>query len=179
MSKHVRTSADKPGAPPGATDFDAILAFGSNIGDKEANVARAIGLVEAAGDVEVVARSRNYRTPPWGVTEQDWFVNACAAVATKLSPHELLLRCQGVEAEMKRVRRQHWGPRIIDVDILVHRDGAVTLPDLMLPHPRITERAFVLAPLAEIAPDLEINGRTARDWLQSIDRRGVEPIGTQ
>lgn len=156
--------------------FDAILAFGSNVGDKEANVARAIELIEAEGDIAVLRVSKNYKTPPWGVMDQDWFVNACASVATKLSPHDLLLRCQAVEAEMKRVRRQRWGPRVIDVDILVHRDGPVALPDLTLPHPRITDRAFVLVPLAEIEPDLQISGRTVREWLSSIDTAGVEPM---
>lgn len=155
---------------------DAVLALGSNVGDKRANIARAITLIGADGGIRVLARSRDYKTPPWGVTDQDWFVNACVSVATKLSPHELLARCQHVERELGRVRDKRWGPRVIDVDILVHRAGALDDPALTLPHPRLTERAFVLVPLAEIASDLEIAGKKVSEWLKEVDTRGVEPM---
>jgi 2-amino-4-hydroxy-6-hydroxymethyldihydropteridine diphosphokinase len=148
--------------------FDAIVALGSNLGDKEARIAEAIHDLTQAGDIRVVARSRNYRTAPWGRTDQDWFVNACVAVATELSAHELLKRCQAVESRMGRVRVEHWGPRIIDLDVLVYRDVILEDADLVLPHPRITERAFVLAPLADLAPDLMIKGRKVSDWLAAL-----------
>src|SRR5688572_2473534 len=125
------------GSPPPA--YDALIGLGSNVGDKEANVARAIALLAEPGDIRLVASSRLYRTAPWGVEDQDWFVNACIAVATQLSARELLGRCLGVENEMKRVRRQRWGPRVIDVDVLTCRDETSDAPDLTLPHPRITE----------------------------------------
>lgn len=155
---------------------DAIIALGSNIGAIRANMARALELLAAAGDVTIAARSRDFKTPPWGKTDQPWFANACAGVATRLGPKALLERCLAVEQQLGRVRTEKWGPRIIDMDVLVHRDGVVDESDLVLPHPRITERAFVLAPLADIAPDLVLNGRRVADWLLDIDTTGVEPF---
>jgi 2-amino-4-hydroxy-6-hydroxymethyldihydropteridine diphosphokinase len=156
--------------------YDALIGLGSNIGDKAANIARAIALLTEKGDIRLVATSRLYRTAPWGVVDQDWFVNACIAVATHLDPHALLERCLGVETAMKRVRTQHWGPRVIDVDVLACRSVALNEPALTLPHPRITERAFVLVPLAEIAPDQEIDGRTVSDWLAHAETKDVVPF---
>lgn len=158
--------------------FDAIVALGSNIGDIRANMARALDLLEAAGDVRVVRRSRDFKTPPWGKTDQPWFANACAGVATGLGPAALLGRCLEVERRLGRIRVEKWGPRVIDLDVLVHRQGVVDEPDLVLPHPRITERAFVLAPLADIAPDLVLDGLSVAEWLARADRRGVEPFET-
>lgn len=155
--------------------FDAILGLGSNIGDKPAAIAEAIRRLEADPGIAVVARSRLFRTPPWGVTDQDDFANACAGIRTKLSPQALLARCQAIEAAMGRVRTRHWGPRAIDLDILVMGDRRIDAPDLIVPHPRITERAFVLAPLADIAPALVIAGKPVSTWLADIDRTGVEP----
>lgn len=155
---------------------EAILGLGSNIGDKSANIARAIELLQVGGEVRVVARSRDWRTPPWGVTDQDWFVNACVRVATELSPRELLRRCQDVEAKMGRVRTLHWGPRIIDVDILTYGTERISEPDLVVPHPRIAERAFVLGPLADIAPGLMIEGGSVAERWAAIDPTGVFPL---
>lgn len=156
--------------------YDAIVALGSNIGEPRANMARALELLCADGAVCVLTRSRDFKTPPWGITEQPWFANACAAVRTTLSARELLARCLAVEREMGRVREQKWGPRIIDLDVLVHRDGEITDDDLVIPHPRITERAFVLAPLADVAPELEFDGKTVGAWLAQVDVTGVEPF---
>ena len=156
--------------------FDAILGLGSNIGDKAANIAAAIATLGETGGIRVVARSRLYRTPPWGVTDQDWFANACIGVATSLGPRALLQECQDIERRMKRVRKERWGPRIIDIDILVMGSRVVAEPDLIIPHPRIAERAFVLAPLADIAPNLMLGGRSVRQRLSTIDTEGVVPI---
>ena len=156
--------------------YDALIGLGSNIGDKAANIAQAIELLTGEGDIRLVAASRVYRTAPWGVTDQDWFANACIAVATDLAPHALLARCLGVEQTMKRVRKERWGPRIIDVDVLVYRDCVLNEPDLVVPHPRITQRGFVLVPLHEIAPGLVIDGRTIEAWLGDIDARDVVPL---
>jgi 2-amino-4-hydroxy-6-hydroxymethyldihydropteridine diphosphokinase len=153
--------------------FDAIVALGSNLGDKEGRIAEAIHCLTEAGDIRVVSRSRNFRTAPWGKTDQDSFVNACVAVATDLSAHELLERCQAIESRMGRVRTEHWGPRVIDLDVLVYRDAVSDDAALTLPHPRITERAFVLAPLADVAPDLMIKGRKVSDWLATLDHADV------
>lgn len=156
--------------------YDALIGLGSNMGDKAENVRRAVALLAEGGDVRVVARSRLYRTAPWGVADQDWFVNGCIAVATELSPMALLKRCLGVEDTMKRVREQRWGPRIIDVDVLDYKGLVLDDPDLTLPHPRIRERAFVLVPLAEIAPNLEIGGHRLAHWLARVDAEEVTPI---
>lgn len=160
----------------GRANPDAILGLGSNMGDKRANVSRAIALLAAAGDIVVVARSRDWKTPPWGVTDQDWFVNACVAVTTTLDPRALLARCQEVESALSRVRTRRWGPRSIDVDILFYGALRIAEPDLIIPHPRIAERAFVLGPLSDIAPDLDVEGRGVAARFAEIDRSGVEPI---
>jgi 2-amino-4-hydroxy-6-hydroxymethyldihydropteridine diphosphokinase len=158
---------------PAQAGFDAIIALGSNLGDKVGRIAEAMHHLEEVCDIRIVARSRNYRTAPWGKTDQEWFVNACVSVATDLSARQLLARCQDVENRMGRVRVEHWGPRGIDVDVLVYRDAVVDDPELTLPHPRITERAFVLAPLGDVAPDLMIKGRKVSDWLAAIDHADV------
>ena len=164
------------GKPQETARFDAIIALGSNIGDKRANIARAIELLTEAGDIRLLARSRDYRTPPWGNTAQDWFVNACIAVESDLAPRALLERCLGTERRMGRVRTQKWGPRVIDLDVLHVKGAELDEPDHVLPHPRITERAFVLAPLVDIAPGLVLSGRRADAWLAAIDREGVEAM---
>jgi len=158
------------------TSFDAVIALGSNMGDKAANIAHALDLLGGGGEIRVIARSSLYRTRPWGVTDQDWFVNACAGVETELGANDLLGRCQAVEREMGRVRALKWGPRLIDLDIIVHGQGAVATPELVLPHPRAAERAFVLVPLADFAPDLQIGGARVRDLLARVDRSGVERL---
>jgi 2-amino-4-hydroxy-6-hydroxymethyldihydropteridine diphosphokinase len=156
--------------------FDALIGLGSNVGDKPANIARAIELLTEKGDIRLVRASRLYRTAPWGVLDQDWFVNAVIAVATGLDPHALLARCLAVEHQMKRVREQRWGPRVIDVDVLTYRNLTLSDPDLILPHPRIVERAFVLVPLAEVAPTVEIAGHRPAHWLARLDARDVVPL---
>lgn len=156
--------------------FDALIGLGSNIGDKPANIRRAIALLTTPEDVRLVRELRFYRSPPWGVREQDWFVNACIAVATSLAPHDLLARCLAVENEMKRVRERRWGPRIIDVDVLTYGNTTSDDPALTLPHPRIAERAFVLLPLRDIAPGIVIGGHGLDHWLAEVDATGVTPI---
>ena len=150
-------------------DFDAAIGLGSNVGDTRVNIARAIELLTADGAVRLVARSRDYRSAPWGVLEQDWFVNAVITVLTDVSARELLQRCQSVENDMGRVRLQKWGPRLIDVDVLTYRDQVIDEPDLKVPHPLIAERGFVVVPLREIAPDLVIGGRSLDDMQAQLD----------
>ena len=157
--------------------WDAIIALGSNIGDKAANIDAAVAALTEAGDIRLVQRSRLYRTPPWGKTDQDWFVNACMTVATSLEVHTLLARCQAVERRLGRVHTEKWGPRTIDVDILDYRGLRVNEPDLVLPHPYMGQRAFVLAPLMDVAPDYRIGGKSIGELLGEIDARGVEPLG--
>jgi 2-amino-4-hydroxy-6-hydroxymethyldihydropteridine diphosphokinase len=165
-------------APPtsAAPAFDCIVALGSNLGDKTANIDRAIALLTGRGDVRLLRRSHNYATEPWGKTDQDGFVNAAIAVGTKLGPRQLLARCKEIERRMGRVATEKWGPRIIDLDLLVYRDRAVDDPDLVLPHPHIGARAFVLAPLMDVAPDLVINGKSVRAMYAEIDASSVRPL---
>jgi 2-amino-4-hydroxy-6-hydroxymethyldihydropteridine diphosphokinase len=160
--------------------FDATIGLGSNIGDKAANIDRAIALLtldgSGGGSVRLVKASRKYRSAPWGVTDQDWFVNACISVATDLSAHELLARCQHIENEMGRVRRQKWGPRLIDVDILTYRDQIIAEPDLKVPHPLIAERSFVLMPLMDVAPETRINGKSLDALIDALGASDTVPL---
>jgi 2-amino-4-hydroxy-6-hydroxymethyldihydropteridine diphosphokinase len=174
MSRAVQP-ANVTGEPSHAA-FDATIGLGSNIGDRAGNIERAIELLTADGAVSLVARSAFYRTAPWGVTDQDWFVNACLAIKTDVSARELLRRCQAVENDMKRIRIQRWGPRIIDVDVLTFRDLKIDEPDFIVPHPRIAERAFVLVPLRDVAPDLQIDGASIGEMLSKLDASDVQPI---
>jgi 2-amino-4-hydroxy-6-hydroxymethyldihydropteridine diphosphokinase len=155
---------------------EALLALGGNIGDVEATFDRAVALLCESADIRLTARSSNYRTPPWGVTEQPAFVNACIAVATELSPRALLERAHEVERRLgrTRLREPRWGPRAIDIDLLAYDDVTLDEPDLTLPHPRLFERAFVLVPLAEIAPERAIAGRRVAEALAAVDRGGIE-----
>ncbi len=160
-------------APPA---FDCLVALGSNLGDKTANIDRAITLLTETGDVRLIARSRNYATEPWGKTDQDWFVNAAIAVATELAPRELLARCKEIERRMGRVASEKWGPRIIDLDLLVYRGVDMADEVLVLPHPHIGARAFVLAPLMDLAPDLVIRGKSVRALYGAVDATGVRAL---
>jgi 2-amino-4-hydroxy-6-hydroxymethyldihydropteridine diphosphokinase len=156
--------------------FDAALGLGSNVGDKRANIARAVSLLTSDGDIRLIARSRDYRSAPWGVLEQDWFVNAVITVSTALSARQLLQRCQRVENEMGRVRLRKWGPRLIDVDVLAYRDQVIDEPDLKVPHPLIAERGFVVVPLKEIAPSLSIRGQSLDQMLERLDTADLEAL---
>ena len=150
-------AADLVGAGPLT---NAGFGLGSNIGDKAGNIARALELLEERGIVRLSAVSSIYRTPPWGYMEQDFFANACALGETRLWPLELLAAANAVEIDMGRKPSVRWGPRLIDIDILFHGDASFAHANLNLPHKDLFARAFVLVPLAEIAPRLEISGRS-------------------
>ena len=132
----------------------AYLGLGSNLGDRLAHLQAAVDGLAATPDVHVVAVSRVYETAPVGGPQQDDYLNAVVAVDTVLDPHELLAVAQRLEAGEQRVRAERWGPRTLDVDVLLVGDDHVDEPDLVVPHPRMSERAFVLVPLADVAPDL-------------------------
>lgn len=152
----------------------ATLGLGGNIGDPAASMARALVLLDTRADCAVVDVSKLYRTPPWGKTDQAWFFNACAAVRTTLTADDLLDACLSIELQMKRERLERWGPRTIDIDVLTYDDRTQHSQTLEIPHPRMTERGFVLKPLADFAPDLAIAGRTVADWLKDADVAGIE-----
>jgi 2-amino-4-hydroxy-6-hydroxymethyldihydropteridine diphosphokinase len=159
-----------------APAYDALIGIGSNVGDKAGNIARAKALLCADGAVRLVKQSRLYRSAPWGILEQDWFVNAAAAVATELSAHDLLQRCLAVEDEMGRVRQQKWGPRLVDIDVLTYRNQTIDTPELKVPHPFIEQRAFVLLPLLDLAPGGLVRGRTIRELARAIDTSDCVPL---
>ena len=152
------------------------LSLGSNLGDKGANIHRAVAELEASGALREVEISRLYRTPPWGKTDQDWFVNACLVARTGLAPAELLALCQACERRMGRRRIVRWGPRNIDIDILYMDDLVVHEPELELPHPEMFNRAFVLVPLADLRPNLTIGGRTLSSALAVLPSSGIVPL---
>ncbi len=160
---------------------DALIAFGANIGDARATIARAIEAFCREPLARLIARSSDYRTPPWGVTDQPPFINACIAVATALSPRDLLAHAHAVERAFGRDRanERRWGPRSLDIDLLAYDGLKLNEPGLTLPHPRLFERAFVLVPLAEIAGDRLVGGRRITDALAGLDRSGIErlPVG--
>ena len=153
----------------------AALGLGGNIGDPVRAMAEALRALGARADCRVAAVSRLYRTPPWGKTDQDWFFNACALVDTTLAPEPLLDTCLAIERDMKRERKERWGPRTIDIDVLTYEGVAQSGGRLELPHPRMTGRGFVLMPLADVAPDLAVEGRTVGSWLEDADVAGIEP----
>lgn len=149
---------------------NVLIALGGNVGDVRATFAQAIPTICQAAEAELLARSSDYETPPWGRDDQPAYVNACIAIATKLPPRELLSALQAVEARFGRNRANEtrWGPRTLDLDILAYDDVRLDLPGLTIPHPRLFDRAFVLVPLAEIAPDRPIGGRTPREALAGV-----------
>lgn len=155
----------------------AYLCLGSNLGDRAATMAKAVGLIARIG-VKIIARSSLYETPPWGPVPQGPYLNLVVAVETELSARELLNMLLGVEHAFgrDRTREVRFGPRTIDIDILLFGDEVIAEPDLEIPHPRMMERAFALVPLAEIAPDLAVGGVKVAEALEKLDRSGIEKI---
>lgn len=157
---------------------EVLVGFGGNIGDVRTVLHAAVAMLCDGREVRLVARSSDYRTPPWGLTAQPPFVNLCIAAVTALAPAALLQRALSVERAFGRERasEQRWGPRAVDIDILAYDDLAVATPELVLPHPRLLQRAFVLVPLAEIRPQFRIGGTTVAAALAGLDTRGIEPL---
>jgi 2-amino-4-hydroxy-6-hydroxymethyldihydropteridine diphosphokinase len=161
---------------------EALLALGGNVGDVRATFDRTVAMLCEGGEVRVavrlLARSADYRTPPWGVTDQPAFVNCCLRVDTVLTPRALLARTQSVETALgrNRAKERRWGPRTIDIDLIAYDGVRCAAADLTLPHPRALERAFVLIPLAEIAPDWVIDGITVAAALARLDPGGIERL---
>jgi 2-amino-4-hydroxy-6-hydroxymethyldihydropteridine diphosphokinase len=157
------------------------LGLGSNLGDKAENLAQAIHLLANHNKIKVTRKSSLYITAPWGKTDQDEFLNQVVEIDTKLTPLELLHVLQQIEIKLGRLRNEKWGPRVIDLDILLFGEETIALPELVIPHPHLYARLFVLIPLQEIAPQLlfpdgkgigEVLARAAQleDASQSIRR---------
>lgn len=153
------------------------LSLGSNLGDRESNIRGALDLLARDSDIQVERVSSLYETAPVGLSEQPDFMNAAVLVETDLPPTELLRRLQRMESALGRDRYQHWGPRIIDLDILLYGDQSLDTAFLTIPHPRMMGRAFVMAPLAEIAPDLRLpDGRTPGEVLPDLADQRVQKV---
>jgi len=160
---------------------EALIALGGNVGDVRETLDRAIAALCDGAAVRLIARSSDYRTPPWGVTDQPAFVNCAIAVETALTAPALLVRAQEIELAFGRNRggEHRWGPRRLDIDLIAYDDLALDTPDLTLPHPRWQERGFVLLPLAEIAPDRVIAGIRITDALAKADLTGIEKLSAR
>ena len=154
----------------------AYLSLGSNIGDKKKYLYDAIKLLDGYKGIRIVKLSSLYETSPWGYTEQDLFMNLVFLIETSLSPVELLDCCQSIEQELGRVRLIKWGPRVIDVDILLFEDETINTERLTIPHPFMTERDFVMIPLCEIAKDLKIDGITVETIIQKFDQKALKKV---
>lgn len=156
---------------------NAYLGLGSNLGDRLANLTRAVELLAAQPGVSVIRSSRVYETQPVGPPQPD-YLNAVVEVRTELEPRALLDACRAIEGALGRERAERWGPRTIDVDVLTMGEEVVDEPDLVIPHPRMHERGFVLAPLHELDPDPMLPGgrRLATLRLSSRSMLGVRPF---
>lgn len=154
----------------------AYLGLGANIGSKEATMRSTLRMLRESGCV-VTAVSSLYVTAPVGPVDQPEFLNAVVQIDTTFSPRALLGLCQAIELRHGRERTIRWGPRVIDIDILLYDEQSICEEDLIVPHPGILERAFVLVPLAEIAPDAQVaDGLTAREAAERVDASGVQRI---
>lgn len=148
---------------PEAGMTEACLGLGANLGDRIGNLCHAIEALNATPGIRVDAVSRVFNTAPWGGVVQPDFLNLCVRIDTSLEPLELLAVCKSIERSIGRQARDLWGPREIDIDVLLMANVEMTSPELSLPHPRLSERRFVLEPLAEIAPDWTIRGTRIDD----------------
>jgi 2-amino-4-hydroxy-6-hydroxymethyldihydropteridine diphosphokinase len=157
----------------GHSERRAFLSLGGNLDDPRRAMASALRLLDADPMTRVGEVSSLYRTPPWGKLDQPDFLNAAAEIHTRRDPRALLDLCLDTERALKRVREERWGPRIVDIDVLTYDDLAVHEAGLEVPHPRMLDRAFVLIPLAEIAPDLVVSGKTIAERAGAIDSSGI------
>lgn len=155
-----------------------FLGLGANLGDKEASLKTAISFLEREKGIRVRRVAPFYRTAPWGYTDQDWFINTVVEIKTSLSPERLLNVLLAIEEKMGRVRGVRWGPRVIDLDLLLYGNAVLNEPNLIVPHPRMAARAFVLAPLAGLNPDLVIpdQGRVADLYKKVREEQDVKKL---
>jgi 2-amino-4-hydroxy-6-hydroxymethyldihydropteridine diphosphokinase len=157
---------------------DVVIALGGNVGDVRTTFQKAITGICGMAQAALKARSSDYATPPWGDENQAPFINACIEIETALDPHALLFTLHKIESKFGRDRasERRWGPRPLDLDMIAYDDLSVETPELTLPHPRALERAFVLVPLAEIAPDRIIAGRKVASALAQLSTQGIERL---
>ncbi len=167
--------------PPRDREAFAFLGLGSNLGDRLAYLQQAMELLHTRPSIRVDEVSSVYETAPVGGPEQDPYLNIAARVATRRSPRRLLAACLGVEQALGRIRRERWGPRTIDIDILLYEDRVISTRRLQIPHPRLGERPFVLIPLLEVAPGKTLpDGRSLATILGGLAPiEGVHSVGSQ
>lgn len=161
---------------PGLGEEVAYLGLGGNIGDPRTAMAKALRAIDADRMTDIAKVSSLYSTPPWGKLDQPPFLNAVVEVQTQRSPKALLDLCLDTEIQLKRVRGERFGPRLIDIDVLLYGTRSVKEIGLEIPHPRMFLRAFVLVPLAEIAPDLTIRNVKVASHLTGLDTSGIEKL---
>lgn len=150
---------------PSSTSHRVYLSLGSNQGDRAAYLQEAIRRLVENPRLRITTVSRVIETPPWGNIDQPPFLNQVVALDTTFTPEELLHVAQEIEQAAGRRRTIHWGPRTLDIDLLLYDTETRDTEELTLPHPYLTQRRFVLEPLAEIAPDVTVRGKTVREWL--------------
>ncbi|MFD0737925.1 2-amino-4-hydroxy-6-hydroxymethyldihydropteridine diphosphokinase [Lysobacter koreensis] len=158
----------------------AFVGLGGNVGDAAATLRAALRALDGLAGTRLLRASRLYRTPAWGVTAQADFVNAVAMLETRREPQDLLAELLSIERGAGRDRSgdDRWGPRTLDLDLLLHGDTLIDEPGLHVPHPHLHERAFVLVPLLEIAPDLVVPGHgPARELLAAMATVDIQAIG--
>jgi 2-amino-4-hydroxy-6-hydroxymethyldihydropteridine diphosphokinase len=158
----------------------AYIGLGGNLGDVSAMLESAFAALDALPNTRLTARSSIYRSPAWGMTDQPAFLNAVAALDTALDQDALLAELLRIEraAGRERVGAMRWGPRTLDLDLLLYADAVIDQPGLRVPHPHLHERAFVLLPLVEIAPDAIVPGRgRVADLAAVVDADGIEALG--
>jgi 2-amino-4-hydroxy-6-hydroxymethyldihydropteridine diphosphokinase len=157
---------------------NALIALGGNVGDVRATFKKAIANICGMAQAALLACSSDYATSPWGNEQQARFINACIEIETSLDPHALLFTLQKIEQKFGRDRskEERWGPRTLDLDLIAYDDVVLQRPELTLPHPRLFERAFVLVPLVEIAPDRLIAGRSVKAALEGLSTEGIERL---
>lgn len=154
-----------------------FIGLGSNLGDRRSYLEAACCELSAHPGIRVLQRSSLYETEPLGYLDQGWFLNQVVEMETILDAEQLLSFTQGIEDDLGRKRSLRWGPRVIDLDILLYGDLVLNLPKLIIPHPRMYERQFVLVPLAEIAGKfLHPDGKTSREHMEILQRKGAEEI---
>ncbi len=156
----------------------AFIGLGSNVGDRERFIERAVEALAATPGVALVARAPLYETEPVGVEDQPWFLNTAVEVRTALPPRALLRRLKAIERALGRVDRGRWGPREIDLDLLLYGARVIREPDLVVPHPELARRKFALQPLAALAPDLvhPVLGRTIAELLRRLEAHDAKGV---
>lgn len=161
---------------------EAYLGLGGNLGNPRACLTEALRRLHATPGIRVRRVSSVYETKPVGMTEQPDFLNIVSAIDVRLSPQALLAECLRIETELGRVRRERWGPRTVDIDVLLYAEAAIADGQLTVPHPRLAERNFVVVPLAELAPEVRIGSLTAAELAARLGDEGLRvagPIGWQ